>query len=187
MHKPEIKRRTTAKSAYRGSKPTTTPSTIERYLTPLSGEQPMPNSDTVNHFLHHLTKVKKTSSNQWIAVCPAHNSKGQKLAIAEGNDGRILLKCWARGCSPADIVSAVGLTMSALFPEHLRYGNHAPLHQSQRFIPRTALTTLSEEITIVWLCASNILKGKHISKNDIDRLRSAARRIWNAIDEVTNG
>ena len=61
----------------------------------------------VDNLLSRLDKVKKTGSSQWVACCPAHGSEGRKLAISEGDDGRILLKCWSRNCHPTEIVDSV--------------------------------------------------------------------------------
>src|SRR5262245_22843725 len=56
---------------------------------------------------------KKTGSG-FIAKCPAHNDKQASLSISEGEDGRVLLHCFA-GCSVEQIVHALGLTLSDLF------------------------------------------------------------------------
>ena len=61
-----------------------------------------------------LNKVKKVSGG-YMARCPVHDDKNPSLSITEGNDGRVLLKCFA-GCSTEEIVKALGLTMADLFP-----------------------------------------------------------------------
>jgi len=61
-----------------------------------------------------LNKVKKVSGG-YMARCPVHDDKNPSLSITEGDDGRVLLKCFA-GCSTEEIVKALGLTMSDLFP-----------------------------------------------------------------------
>jgi hypothetical protein len=58
----------------------------------------------------------KRSGNGWLARCPAHDDKTPSLSVAEGDDGKALLKCHA-GCTAQDIVSAVGLSVPDLFPE----------------------------------------------------------------------
>lgn len=55
------------------------------------------------------------SASGFSARCPAHDDAHASLSIAEGRDGKILLNCHA-GCTPEQIVSAMGLTMSDLFP-----------------------------------------------------------------------
>lgn len=48
--------------------------------------------------------------------CPVHEDRTPSLSIREERDGRVLLHCHA-GCSPADIIAALGLRMRDLFPE----------------------------------------------------------------------
>jgi putative DNA primase/helicase len=50
------------------------------------------------------------------ACCPAHDDVNPSLAVNEGDDGKVLLKCWS-GCSTEEIVGAMGLRMRDLFPE----------------------------------------------------------------------
>lgn len=47
--------------------------------------------------------------------CPAHEDKRASLSASEGKDGRALVKCFT-GCETADIVKALGLEMTDLFP-----------------------------------------------------------------------
>jgi 5S rRNA maturation endonuclease (ribonuclease M5) len=61
----------------------------------------------------HLTESK---GNGWTACCPAHDDKNPSLSITEATDGKVLLHCFA-GCSSENVVSALGITMSDLFPK----------------------------------------------------------------------
>jgi len=65
-------------------------------------------------FLSRLQKVKK-SGGKYTARCPSHDDKENSLGITEGNDGRILLKCYA-GCATDQICGALGMTVKDLFP-----------------------------------------------------------------------
>lgn len=56
------------------------------------------------------------SGNGWIAKCPAHEDRIASLSIAEGNDGRTLLRCHA-GCELSAILEAINLEPRDLFPE----------------------------------------------------------------------
>ena len=49
------------------------------------------------------------------ARCPAHDDSTASLTLAEGDDGRILVTCWA-GCELRDICDSLGIRMSDLFP-----------------------------------------------------------------------
>jgi hypothetical protein len=51
----------------------------------------------------------------WQCRCPAHEDQNSSLSIAEGDDGRALLKCHA-GCATKDVVAALGIRMADLMP-----------------------------------------------------------------------
>ncbi len=68
----------------------------------------------LDYLLNQLSKVKKISQDKYIAACPAHDDKSPSLAIRNDN-GKILLHCFA-GCSSSEIVSAIGMNLSDLFP-----------------------------------------------------------------------
>ena len=55
----------------------------------------------------------KQSGKGWSAHCPAHEDRRASLSIAEGDDGRALVKCHA-GCKADAICAAVGLTVAGL-------------------------------------------------------------------------
>lgn len=58
------------------------------------------------------------SGKQWAACCPVHGDQHQSLGVAEGRDGRVLLRCYA-GCSVKDILAAIGLEFRDLFPDRI--------------------------------------------------------------------
>ncbi len=55
----------------------------------------------------------RKNGDGWTARCRAHDDKTPSLSISEA-DGKVLLHCHA-GCTPANVVSAAGLTMADLF------------------------------------------------------------------------
>ena len=65
-----------------------------------------------------LSQLKgvRTSMRGWRACCPAHADRKPSLSIGLGEQGQVLLKCFA-GCSLERIVEAMGLTITDLFPE----------------------------------------------------------------------
>ena len=75
-------------------------------------------NQTVGNVLSKLVGVKRTG-NQWMARCPAHEDDHASLSVAEGEDGKVLLRCHAC-CGTEAIVSALGLTLSDLFPNERR-------------------------------------------------------------------
>src|SRR5438876_3971624 len=72
-------------------------------------------SSALEQVLSQLKGVR-TSMRGWRACCPAHADRKPSLSIGLGEQGQVLLKCFA-GCSLERIVEAMGLTMTDLFPE----------------------------------------------------------------------
>ncbi|MDP9350275.1 MAG: hypothetical protein M3P51_01850, partial [Chloroflexota bacterium] len=70
-------------------------------------------SKTLQNVLGLLEGVKPNGKG-YQALCPAHDDHNPSLSVAEGDDGRVLLKCFA-GCSVEEIVAAVGLETRDLF------------------------------------------------------------------------
>lgn len=71
---------------------------------------------TFDDFLSRLQRVVQRPGQKAIACCPAHEDKKQSLSVSVGEDGRILVHCFA-GCKPEDICAALGLKLSDLMPE----------------------------------------------------------------------
>src|SRR5215469_13195759 len=78
--------------------------TVDQQLSPI-----------LEQVLSHLKGVR-ISMHGWRACCPAHADRRPSLSISVGEQGQVLLKCFA-GCSLERIVEAMGLTMSDLFPD----------------------------------------------------------------------
>ncbi len=67
----------------------------------------------ISKFISRLPGAKKNGKG-WIALCPAHDDQHASLSVGIGDDGRILLKCFA-GCDTDSIVKALGIHISDLF------------------------------------------------------------------------
>lgn len=133
--------------------------------------------------LARLDKVKQTRSDAWQACCPAHDDRSPSLNIRLADDGKLLVKCWS-GCGAADIVAAVGLELSDLFPKRERDTWSRPVAPSQRWIPRDVLSSLAGEALIVLLAAEHLHSGKPLPTADTDRLAVAVGRLRGAAKEV---
>ena len=81
----------------------------------LSGDDP------IDRLLAKLDRVKPCGRSQWMARCPAHEDGTASLSLKASGDGRVLMNCKAN-CPTSAVVAALGLTMSALFPDK----PHAP-------------------------------------------------------------
>jgi hypothetical protein len=87
---------------------------------PVDGGGP---STAVQRVLDRVESVRSTA-NGWTARCPAHDDQHPSLSIAQGDDGRCLLKCHA-GCTVDAITAALGLRVGDLFPDRGPSGRSA--------------------------------------------------------------
>lgn len=68
--------------------------------------------------LGRLTNVKRYDGKA-MARCPGHDDRTNSLSITVGDDGRVLLHCFA-GCDLVDILAKVDLGLNDLYPEKPR-------------------------------------------------------------------
>jgi len=61
-----------------------------------------------------LVQAQRTGPGRWKARCPAHPDRCPSLSIREGNQGAILLRCFA-GCSLDTLLAALKLSRRDLF------------------------------------------------------------------------
>lgn len=137
----------------------------------------------VEILLARLDKVRKAGDG-WSAVCPAHKDRSASLSIGTGNDGRILLHCFA-GCIATDVVQAVGLTIADLFPERIRTDDSPEERRRRRLAARqhqwgAALPILEFEARLVLIAANDLRAGRTLSDDDLQRLAVAVERIEDA-------
>lgn len=71
---------------------------------------------TIEDFLSRLKGVTSDGKGGWMACCPAHDDKNPSMHVNVGNDGRILVKCYA-GCTTSAICAALGIKMRDLMPD----------------------------------------------------------------------
>ncbi len=136
----------------------------------------------IDKLLSRLEKVKQTESGIWSASCPAHQDKSPSLRITEKPDGRILIHCFAE-CETLDVLAAVGLEFTDLFPEKLS-DCIKPLRKP--FPAADVLEALSTETLIVAMTADRMFNDKDMTVGDWDRLRVASQRILAGRD-IANG
>lgn len=132
----------------------------------------------IDDLLSRLDKVRKTGPGRWNARCPAHDDKSPSLTLRELADGRILIHCFT-GCSPADVLAAVGLEFADLFPPDSRAIGHAN-PERRPFPAADVLRALNRETLIVAAAAGFLLEGRALSDEDRERLGLAFERIQEA-------
>lgn len=128
---------------------------------------------SVDNLLSRLDAVKG-GHGRWIARCPAHDDRSPSLSICECDDGRILVHCHA-GCSPADIMSAVGLSMTDLFPDGPLY------HKAKGLLRRNERRSYYE--AVVEIAIGDIEAGVRMTREALSLLRQA--RDWLAAHPET--
>lgn len=137
---------------------------------------------TAEVLLARLDKVKQTGRDRWVACCPAHADKHPSLNVREAEDGRVLVHCFT-GCSVADIVAAVGLELSDLFPP--RPVTDTFLKSERRpFHAEDVLQALAHEVLIVDCVVGTLQRRGWLNDDECDRLAQASDRIQGAVAYV---
>jgi len=77
-----------------------------------------------------LEGVRTCGKGKWQAKCPAHDDRLPSLAISEAQD-KILIHCFA-GCSPSDVLNAVGLELGDLFEGSISNGHGHTINWAAR-------------------------------------------------------
>lgn len=149
---------------------------------------------TSNHYHHsavdtvlqRLEKVRKTGPDKWIALCPAHDDRRPSLSIKETEDGTVLLHCWT-GCGASEIVNALGLSLSELFPDKDRSTVKGDGPTRRPFSCRDALAGIAHESTVVLVILETFNRGEALDREALLRLALAEERIAAALLAATGG
>ena len=135
----------------------------------------------VEDLVGRLDRVKRTGSGTWLACCPAHRDKSPSLSIREGDDGRVLLHCFA-GCEVSAIAAAVGMSLTDLFPPKPLGDRVAPVRRP--FPAADVLEGVFHEALTVQQIAAEVNRSGVCSRDQRDRLGKSVQRITEARDLV---
>lgn len=69
----------------------------------------------IDAFVSLLSGARRAGSG-WVALCPAHEDRRASFSVAQGQNGKVLVKCHA-GCSTEAILNALKLRKSDLFAD----------------------------------------------------------------------
>ncbi len=135
--------------------------------------------DPIENILSRLDGVKETKPDQWIAICPSHADRNPSLAIKRGEDGRVLLKCWA-GCRAGDVVEDTGLELKDLFDQPIKCRKPS----RQRLYPnyKKILQMLRHDVMLIWIITEDMAAGKVIPTEDINSVRRAYKNIESVME-----
>ena len=126
----------------------------------------------------------RPSRRGYRADCPnGHRSRGN-LSIKQGDDGRVLLRCFS-GCSTSEIVWGLGLELSDLFERPITANFTTEQKRRLRQLAKEkqwkiALESLPLEIAVVEIAAVKLSKGEPLNEPDHLRLELAGKRITSA-------
>ena len=57
---------------------------------------------------HHMGGGVHHSGNSWRVRCPVHGGQDRNLAIKDGRDTDIIVRCFSHGCDPVALLRAIG-------------------------------------------------------------------------------
>lgn len=122
-----------------------------------------------------LERVRK-SGKGYMARCPAHDDGSASLSIREGDDGRVLLNCFA-GCSFNEIVDALGIQPSDTFSSR-----QSPSNGHSATIKRQTYEALAHELLVLQFAIWARLDGK--PTKEPKREKEAAQKIYSLLRQV---
>jgi hypothetical protein len=131
--------------------------------------------------LSRLSEIKNTGRDKWLALCPSHDDRSPSLSIKQVNDC-ILIRCFA-GCCYLDVLTAIGLDASALFPNRLTNP-----YETQKPAPRFNKSELFDlavtEAGILAIGYNDLLTNGSVSDADRERVQRAYETVLTLLCEV---
>lgn len=119
-------------------------------------------------------------NGRWRCICPAHKSQHKSKTLAVRDDGgTVLLHCFA-GCSVHEVLAAVGMDVSDLFPPTTEHRKP----KKREFSTREVAQALRSEAMVAFVLLADIAAGKALTRSDRERAAIAAERAANLINEL---
>jgi hypothetical protein len=151
----------------------------------------------VDLLLPRLERVRQTGPGTWLASCPTsrhgQGDRSRGLSVREGDDGRVLLHCFA-GCPVDEIIAALGLALSDLFPEReIIYPHHPPKGQLigrpriQRIPWADLWQALELDIRACSVAFTDLGNGRQFTAEEAQSIAAMAGRVADNISEVRHG
>lgn len=141
-----------------------------------------PNLRPIDLLLSRLDGMRQAGKG-YRGPCPCCGGRSAKLSLTEADNGAVLLHCFG-GCTPAEVLGSVGLTLGDLFPERLRPATYAERREARERARiaqwQAALEVLCKEAAIVNLAQKQLVRWQFLSEEDDARLQLAETRIANA-------
>lgn len=116
---------------------------------------------SAHDIVSRLDHCRQVGDGKWMARCPSHDDRGPSLSIKDVGDGRTLVHCFA-GCGANDVLTALGLELSDLYP---------PTDRNYPAEKRRQTETVDE--LVVEIAREDMRNGKRLSGADLERFRQA--------------
>lgn len=124
-------------------------------------------------FLSRVEGVRQTGPGRWQFKVPTRKDKHPSGSARELDDGRLLIYDFA-GDSAADMLAAVGLSLTDLYPEQITTHGKP---ERRPFIATDALRCVAFEALVCAAAAAAMATGEPLSSVDRERLLVAAERL----------
>lgn len=126
----------------------------------------------IQTLLERLDRPKQTGQNVWQARCPAHEDRLPSLRIKLTDDDHILIHCFA-GCGAVDVMAALGMSLSDLYPEKRKDSRSI----KRPFMPADVFAIVQAEVAALAIISADMLNGK---PHDHARLMES----WNRLETI---
>lgn len=136
---------------------------------------------SIENLLSRLDKVNKLGHNKWKSLCPVHSEKTPSLAIKDDN-GTILIHCFGCGAGGVEIIKAIGMEVTDLFPPSDNFDASQPAEKRQFYDAATVLESLAFEALVLHVISNDMIKNGSITDDERDRLAQASCRINAALE-----
>lgn len=135
----------------------------------------------IDKVLPHLQRVRRTGPGRWSACCPAHDDRSPSLAVRLLDDDRVLLHCFG-GCGVHDVLAAIGLDVTELFPPKIGQPGAGYKAERRPFSALDLIDLAAAEAGIAVVITADMLNGKPDA--DRDRLVVAAGRLADVYEAI---
>lgn len=150
-----------------------------------------PKAAPVELILSALAKYRQTAPGRWLGSCPGplhkRGDRNMSLSIGETAEGAALVHCFA-GCETADILRALGLEMSDLFPPKLgEPGYHGGRPKVPPIPWRDVWDAIGTDLTACSIAFTDLARGKTFSPEDAAFIARKAADLADQIGRVRHG
>ena len=140
-------------------------------------------TNPIDAVLSRLGYVRESGDGRWMAKCPVHEDGRASLSIRELSNGIVLINDFA-GCETEDVLAAIALEMSDLYPADIQSPRRQQ-YSDDRLSGRECIALLDNELMLLTVAASHVAKGIEMPPEDAERIALASSRIRQVVIDVT--